>query len=112
MRRMRVFALLLASILVLGGAFACAEPWSEEYYRASDVTGGLSDAQREDLDEECLKFVKTYHLDLALLAVTPDYYEGETLEEHAKAYYDTAASATARIRTALPQSTTRRRRRS
>lgn len=88
MRRMRVFALLLASILVLGGAFACAEPWSEEYYRASDVTGGLSDAQREDLDEECLKFVKTYHLDLALLAVTPDYYEGETLEEHAKAYYD------------------------
>ncbi len=88
MRRMRVFALLLASILVLGGVFACAKPWSEEYYRASDVTGELSDAQQKDLDEECLDFVKTYHLDLALLAVTPDYYEGETLEEHAEEYYE------------------------
>ncbi len=88
MRRMRVFALLLASLLVLGGAFACAEPWSEEYYRASDVTGDLSDAQQKDLDEQCLEFVKTYQLDLAMLAVTPDYYEGETLAEHAEAYYD------------------------
>ncbi len=83
-------ALLLALCLCAGGvsAFAAGKQWSEEYYRASDVTDALTDEQQEELDEKCIDFMKTYRLDLALLAVTPEYYEDETLEEHAKGYYE------------------------
>ena len=28
--------------------------WSEDYYRASDTTGELSEAQRDSLDEDCI----------------------------------------------------------
>ncbi len=82
-------AILLALCLCAGGAsaFAANDPWSEEYYRASDVTDEMTDAEQEDLDALCIDFMKTYKLDIALLAVTPEYYEGETLEEHAEAYY-------------------------
>ncbi|MBE7007766.1 MAG: TPM domain-containing protein [Ruminococcaceae bacterium] len=88
MRKIRFLALLLISCLLLGGALAFAAPWSEEYYRASDVTDELTEAEQEDLDADCLAFVKAHRLDLAMLAVTPEYYEGETLEEHARAYYE------------------------
>ena len=88
MRKLRIWALLLMVCFCLGGVSVRAEAWSEEYYRASDATDELTEAEQEDLDADCLAFVKAHRLDLAMLAVTPEYYEGETLEEHARAYYE------------------------
>ena len=50
-RRIGWAALLLALCLCLGSvaAYAAEELWSEEYYRAYDTTGELSEAERDDL---------------------------------------------------------------
>ncbi|MBO6016378.1 MAG: TPM domain-containing protein, partial [Lachnospiraceae bacterium] len=62
--------------------------WSEDYYRCVDSMKGLSELEQKDLDEICLEFMKNYHADLSLLALTPEYYEGKTLEEMARSYYE------------------------
>lgn len=87
MKKLRIAALLLVFCLCLGAVNARAEEWSEEYYRANDTEGLLSDAEQKSLDEDCISFVSTWHLDLAMLGLTPEYYEGETLREHAAEYY-------------------------
>ena len=62
--------------------------WSEDYYRVSDNTGELSDAEREELDSLCIEFMKNYHADLALLSVTDELLDGQTLEEVAGYYFE------------------------
>jgi len=84
---------LLAMALLVGlcaGALTvrAEELWSEEYYRAADSTGNLSDAERDSLDEDCLAFVEAQHLDIALVAVEPADYAGGTLEDLAETYYE------------------------
>ena len=61
--------------------------YSEAYYRGVDTSGGLSEAQEQSLDEECLSFMQKHHLDIALLAITPDRYEGHSLSEAAELHY-------------------------
>ncbi|MCR4655208.1 MAG: TPM domain-containing protein [Lachnospiraceae bacterium] len=62
--------------------------WSEAYFRGVDTSGEISDEEEESLDSHCLEFMKQYEVDLALLALTPDRYEGLTLEEAARMHYD------------------------
>lgn len=62
--------------------------WNTEYYRAVDALGRLSPAEEKSLDAECLEFMESWHVDLALAAVTSDRYEGGTLSSCARAYYE------------------------
>lgn len=61
--------------------------WTEEYYRAVDTTGGLSEAEIESLNGTCLEFMQTWKSDLSLLAVKTSDYEGASLAEMAEGYY-------------------------
>ena len=65
--------------------------WNEDFYRAVDASGasadGLTEAQQNSLDEDCISFMETHMLDLSLIAVTPKTYEGETIEDFADRYY-------------------------
>ena len=82
-------AVSAAAFLPAGTSVAWAEEmWSEDYYRASDTSGELSDAETESLDQICLEFMQNYKADLSLLAVTSDVYEGATLSELAAGYYE------------------------
>ena len=90
-RRLGFFALALVTALSLctGGAAARAaeELWSEEYYRAFDTTGELSDAERDDLDAQCLSFVERFRLDLTMLSVGSEQLDGLDMDEFAEEYY-------------------------
>ena len=102
MRKIRAFrclAIILAAVCAAFTLSVCLpgqevlqvradNEWSEEYYRASDPTGDLSELQMENLDEDCIRFMRDFHADIALLAVTSDSYEGMTPEELAEGYYD------------------------
>ncbi|MBE5999236.1 MAG: TPM domain-containing protein [Sarcina sp.] len=61
--------------------------WTEEYYRAVDTTGGLSEAEVESLDNTCLEFMQAWKADLSLLAVKSSDHEGASLAEVAEGYY-------------------------
>ena len=88
-RLIRVSALLLVVLILGTGISAMAgDMWSEEYYRANDVSDGLSDAEMNELDSLCLEFMSNYHVDLAMVALTSDRYEGSTLSEYARNYYE------------------------
>lgn len=91
-RHIRFLALLAALCLLLAlGASAEGEEsglWSEEYYRVLDSADALSDAEVESLDEECIKIVSTYHVDLALLTVTSEKQEEDSLEDWAREAYE------------------------
>ncbi|MCR5687968.1 MAG: TPM domain-containing protein [Lachnospiraceae bacterium] len=82
-------SLALAASPALAFTVQAEEEWSEAYYRVYDQTGELSDAERDDLDSECIGFMKTYGTDIALLSVTEADYEGSTLAECAKSCYET-----------------------
>ncbi len=89
MKKKKSIALFLLLALVLGSvvtAFA-DENWSEAYYRAVDLTGELSDAQRNSLDADCIEFMKTYHLDCSLLAVPTKRYADSSMEELARGMF-------------------------
>ncbi len=64
------------------------ELWHENYYRANDFTKELSDAEQEDLDQECLAFMQKYHLDIALLAIADEHYAGRSASELAQEEFD------------------------
>lgn len=86
-------ALLLALLLCFGlcqRASAAEEEalWSEEYWRAVDAVDGLSDADREELDERYLAVMKRFDCDLAALVTDSEGLEGETLSEYAAEYYE------------------------
>ena len=88
MKRIVSAALLALFILCLLAPLAAADGgWSEEYYRAVDLTEELSEAEEISLDEDCLAIVREYGVDLALLAVNEDYREGRSLEEIADDIY-------------------------
>jgi len=85
----RLAALLLAVLILASGVHVFAgDLWSEEYYRAYDVSGGLSDAEIDELDALCLEFMSEHHIDLALLALPTEQYTGRTLSEYARGYYE------------------------
>ena len=81
--------LLAFSLLFILCASVCAVParaddlWSEDYYRAVDRTGALTEAQRDELDESCIAFMRRYGSDLVLCAVT-----GAVTYEEAAAFYE------------------------
>ena len=86
---MRYAALLLALVLCLSPLTVLASDlWSEEYYRAVDTSRELTQTEQDDLDSLCLTFMKNHQADLAMLALTSDRYEGESLSAHARDYYD------------------------
>ncbi len=64
------------------------EEWSEKYYRAVDLTGEMSKAQRNALDTQCLDFMKAYRLDLALLCTTTERYDDMSMEELARGFFE------------------------
>ena len=62
--------------------------WSEDYYRASDSSGELSDAERNELDSICIEFMKKYHADLSLLSISQERLGDMALREAAEQYYE------------------------
>lgn len=80
------FILLLTAVLPLSAA--AEEMWSEEYYRAYDSTGALSDAERDAMDAHCIELLSEYRLDLAVISITTEDLGDYTPEEYASAYYE------------------------
>ena len=71
------------------GTDEAGEPlWSEDYYRASDSSGELSDAERNELDSICIEFMKKYHADLSLLSISQERLGDMALREAAEQYYE------------------------
>ncbi|MCR4689963.1 MAG: TPM domain-containing protein [Lachnospiraceae bacterium] len=65
------------------------ENLSNEFYRAVDMTGGLSDAQRNTLDSACLEFAENWKADLSLAVITEERCnESGGIEATAKGYYE------------------------
>ena len=81
-------AFLLLLLFVLPILSSAEELWSEEYYRAQDSTGELTDSEQTELDELCLAFMADFRLDLAILASTAERHAGEDPGEVARLYYD------------------------
>lgn len=87
-RRIAAISLMLVLCTTLACIPAFAEElWSEEYYRAVDVTGTLSEAERDSLDADCIAFMKEHRLDLALLAVAGWENYAADLSELANDHY-------------------------
>ncbi|MBO6010735.1 MAG: TPM domain-containing protein [Oscillospiraceae bacterium] len=89
MKRIAAAALTALLILCLFAPLALAEgDWSEDYYRAVDLTGELTEAEEVSLDEDCIDFIKEFGVDLAMLAVNAESREGRTLEDVAVDFYE------------------------
>ena len=89
MKKLITIIVLSLMIISAGTDAVCAsELWSEDYYRANDNTGGLSETERDSLDSECIEFMQKYGTDIALISIKEEEYEGITLEESAKLCYD------------------------
>jgi len=88
-KRLVSILLLVLMFCVLGQSVAAAagDPWVEEYYRVLDGADQISDAERDELDEACIEFMRQYHLDLALAAVVPSNYASSSMEALAELYY-------------------------
>ena len=85
----RLFSLLLVLCLLCAGLSVRAEDaWSEDYYRAMDMTEQLSDEEQVSLDEDCIELMRTYGVDLVLLAVSDDFLDGDAPEYVAEYIYD------------------------
>ena len=61
---------------------------NEDYFRAYDDSGELSEIQREDLDSRCFEFAKKYEADLLVISITEEKYPDESLQEIAESYYE------------------------
>ena len=82
---------LFATVLLCGTMTASAdEEWSEDYYRVYDSTGSLSDSEIDHLENYCLDFIGTHHVDLVLLACSINDYEitEEDIPQYAADYYE------------------------
>ena len=84
----RFLALLLLACLLLPVWASAEDPWSEEYYRAVDATGTLTDEEELAFDGQCIAFMKRFRTDLAFLAVQTEKYDGFTLREASEDYYE------------------------
>ena len=89
MKRIAAAALLALFILCLLAPCASAEgDWSEDYYRAVDLAGELSDTEGVSLDEDCIAFIKEFGVDLTMLTVDSSHREGRSLEDIAGSLYE------------------------
>lgn len=87
-QRIGAFALLLALCVSLCVVPAFADNlWSEDYYRACDYAGELTESERDELDAACIEFMKRFQADLALLCVTDDERVEYFTREQAEQYY-------------------------
>lgn len=90
----RILSLLLAVLICIAlcSAVFADDPgfWSEDYYRAIDRTGELSEAERNSLDEGFLAIMKRFSIDIAVIAVSDeDLQEDEiSLEALAELVYE------------------------
>ena len=95
------FVLLLVLLCQLLPAALADDLWSEDYYRIVDVTGEISDAERDELDEICIELMREHHVDLAMLVVTSEDYEDMTLRELAQMVYEDCSFGYGEDRTGL-----------
>ncbi|MBQ6915779.1 MAG: TPM domain-containing protein, partial [Kiritimatiellae bacterium] len=87
-KRFCAFLLLLALSVSLCLLPAYAdELWSEDYYRVYDCSDEIVESDRDELDAECIEFMKRFHADLALLCVTEDERDEVFTREQAEQYY-------------------------
>ncbi|MCR5370001.1 MAG: TPM domain-containing protein [Clostridium sp.] len=86
-RMIRLLSLILVLLLFAGAVPAYAADWNEDYYRASDMSGELTDAERNDLDAMCIEIMKEQKVDVTLLALRPEDYEGSSFEDVADTHY-------------------------
>lgn len=86
-RIIRFLSLLLVLLLFAGTVTAYAAEWNEDYYRASDMSGELSETERNDLDTMCIDIMKAHEVDVTLLALRPEDYEDSSMEDVADTYY-------------------------
>ena len=83
-------ALLSALLLLVPLGTAWADPlWSEEYYRAGDTAGILTETQKTDLDQTCISFMKEWNTDLVLMGFPQESFDRNDWQELAEFnYYD------------------------
>ena len=86
-RIIRFLSLLLVLLLFAGTVTAYAAEWSEDYYRASDMSGELTETERNDLDTLCIDIMKAHQVDVTLLALRPDDYKDSSMKDMADTYY-------------------------
>ena len=86
-RIIRFLSLLLVLLLLAGTVTAYAAEWSEDYYRASDMSGELTETERNDLDTLCIDIMKAHQVDVTLLALRPDDYKNSSMQDMADTYY-------------------------
>ena len=87
-KRFNAFLILLIILtLLFPGTVFAADEWSEDYYRAVDDTGGLTDAEMNELDSLCIEFIEQWHLDLAMLSMSSDNYPDNDISDIAREYY-------------------------
>ena len=86
--RIAVILIILAMLVPFLSYFVRADGlWSEEYFRANCTTEDLSEAEQTSLDEDCLSFLETYHLDISLLALKNEETSDGDLSATAEGYY-------------------------
>lgn len=87
-RIMLIFMVLTMVISPLTCLFTYADDmWAEDYYRAHSSTGGLSDADRDDLDAEFIDFMSKYGVDFAALTLLSERLDEEPAD-FARDYYE------------------------
>ena len=83
-----ITCLLMISLVMASAVFADDEDkWSNDYYRIMDVTDSLSEAEINRLDNSCVEFVRTYHIDLAVAALPESRLDGENAKDFAAELY-------------------------
>ena len=87
MKRYFGLILILLMLVLPVDAFA-AQMINEDYYRAYDTSGDISEMQRDDLNSRCFEFAEKYETDLLVISITEDEYPGESLREIAESYYE------------------------
>ena len=94
-------ALLSALLLLVPLGTAWADPlWSEEYYRAGDTAGILTETQKTDLDQTCISFMKEWNTDLVLMGFPQESFDRNDWQELAEFNYYDCGFGWARTRTA------------
>ena len=87
-RRICSLSLALVVCLCFAAVGARAENWSEDYYRVVDTSGTMSDADRNELDQLCIRFLSAHKTDLAVIAISMEKHAGEELADYARSYYE------------------------
>lgn len=87
-RLLLVFMVLTMVVSPLFSLISFADDmWTEDYYRATSSTGGLTDDDRDNLDSTYIEFMSNYGVDFAALTLTSDRLD-EDIEDFARDYYE------------------------